>query len=274
MPAVAVRSDVRPEEESLDCYRREVERFALLTADEERQLLYDVRDGVPGALEDLVNANLRLVMFIAKRYRNMGVPFADLVNEGNIGLIEAGQRFDSTRGNSFASYAFYWVRQAIRKALMDHRATIRIPVYRQNRLRKVIKEQRQETGLTDRVLSDTEREFPESRFRMVSLTAPESGHDGRPVSDMIADESIDHPLEGLAKQTLRGHVRRAMEVLSERQMRVLCLYYGLGGNRCHTLAEIGVCYGVTKEYIRQIRNAALDRLRRGDVDSVLSSYID
>ena len=255
-------------------YRREVERFSLLSPSEERQLLYRVRDGCSGALDELVERNLRLVIYIARRYQGMGVPLADLVNEGNIGLIEGARRFDASRNNSFASYVFYWIRQSVRKAVMDQRSMIRIPVYRQNRMRKVIKSERA-SGNTLVGREDPLAGYPESRFRMVPLSAPsvQGDTESRVVAESIADERIEDPLEQIARDFLRGDVARALAELPGRQATVLQMYYGLAGRRTHTLAEIGRFLGVTKEYVRQIRNAGLRRLRRAGSASALLSYI-
>ncbi len=274
MLATATRP-IGSEQDSLQLYRRDVERYDLLNSEEERRLLYDVRDGRPGALDQLVQRNLRLVIFVARRYQRMGVPLADLVNEGNIGLIEGARRFDADRGNSFASYAFYWIRQAIRKAVMDQRSTIRIPVYRQNRLRKAIKEQR-ERAAGGQPIDRPTAEFPESQFRMIPLSGPCGGGpqgEGRTVAETVADERVEDPLERVAREKLRGDVARALCGLSERQSTVLRLYYGLGGAQPCTLAEIGDTLGVTKEYIRQIRNTGLARLRQSDTSRALRSYV-
>jgi RNA polymerase primary sigma factor len=263
-----------PEEETLQMYRREVERFSLLSPVEERQLLHRAREGLAGALDELVQRNLRLVIYVARRYQGMGVPLADLVNEGNIGLIEGARRFDTNRDNSFASYVFYWIRQSIRKAVMDQRSMIRIPVYRQNRMRKALKSER--ASRIARNGEDPLAGYPESRFRMVPLSAPSVQGDsaGRVVAEAIADERIEDPLERIAREFLRGDVAKALTELPERQATVLRLYYGLAGQRTHTLAEIGGVLGVTKEYVRQIRNAGLRRLRRAGSASALSSYMD
>ncbi len=274
MLATATRPTFQ-EEESLRLYRRDVERYDLLDSDQERQLLYDIRDGKPGAMEELIERNLRLVIFVARRYRHLGVPLADLVNEGNIGLIEGARRFDASRGNSFASYAFYWIRQAVRKAVMDQRSTIRIPVYRQNRLRKAIKEQRARTSSEQPVESDAS-EFPEAQYRMVPLSGRCGGGpngEGRTIAETVADDSVEDPLERVARERLRDHVAEALDELSDRQATVLRLYYGLTGARPRTLAEIGETLGVTKEYIRQIRNGALARLRQVDASRLLRSYV-
>lgn len=272
MPAMLRAS---AEEQSLQLYRRDVERFALLSAEEERALLYEVRDDRPGAFKELVERNLRLVIFVARRYQGLGVPLADLVNEGNIGLIEGARRFDSSRGNSFASYAFYWIRQAIRKAVMDQRSTIRIPVYRQNRLRKAIKT-RNEEAYPQEANKDSLHGFPEARFRMIPLSGPSVGddRDGRTVADTVADERIEDPLDVIARDCLKGDVARALQELDERQAVVLRFYYGLAGHRSHTLAEIGHYLGVTKEYVRQIRNGALAKLRRTRSARALATYVD
>jgi RNA polymerase primary sigma factor len=268
----------------LDQYLYEVSQTPLLSAQQEVRLARAIRDGDPGALETLVRSNLRFVVAVAKKYQNQGVSLADLINEGNIGLIRAARKFDETKGIKFISYAVWWIRQAILASLARQGRTVRVPLNRTADLSRIIRtaetlrqELRREptpeeisgaTGLT----LDVVQSLAALNTAEVRLDAPLDPDGERSLIDrFVADEQGDAEARAMDK-FLSEEIDRALRTLPPRDAKVLRLYFGLDGGREHTLEEIGGMLGVTRERVRQLRDRALKRLKDGDVGRALASF--
>jgi RNA polymerase primary sigma factor len=258
--------------DSLTTYLDAIGEYRLLTRDEECALAIRIRAGDADAPEQLVCANLRFVVAVAKKYQTRGVPLSDLINEGNLGLIHAAQKFDETRGVKFISYAVWWIRQAIHQALADQSHSIRVPIARAGallRLGRRAEELRQElgreptpdelsvgSGLTSEELTDT---LPLTR-RFLSLDAPMGDDGDAKLLDHLADEASALPDETVDLGLLRS-IEQAFEHLLAREVEILRLYFGFDGKDPMTLESIGAKMGVTRERARQIKERALLKLR-------------
>ncbi len=255
------------------------------SAEEQARLRREVELG-QAAREHLSRANTRLVVSIAKKYRGYGVPFPDLIQEGNVGLMRAVDKFDYRRGNRFSTYATWWIRQAITRALADQGRTIRLPVHMSDRIRKVYQvahQLEQETGHrpTPEEIAREMAEDPDkirwmiSRSRRAtSLERPVGDDDdGSELGDFIENENTPDPAESVARQLLAEQVRRMLEQLTPREARILRLRYGLADGRTRTLKEIAQQFGLSRERIRQIEREALDKLRPTSEALSLQEYL-
>ncbi len=275
-----------PSTASLDRYLREIGAEPLLARDEEAELARRIRDGDRQALEKLVAANLRFVVSIAKRYRNRGVSFADLVNEGNVGLIRAAERFDEAKGVRFVSYAVWWIRQAILQAIAEQSHIVRLPASRtatNYQVAKSLRQLRQEFGrepTPDELAAELEltvkevREALSSRQGYVSLDAPVQGSDDASLAEFIADEESADPDDQTERDALRDALDSSLTGLPEREQMVLRLYFGLDDGEPRTLEEIGRKLGVTRERVRQLKERALGRLRHGARGRYLEGFVE
>jgi RNA polymerase primary sigma factor len=284
MNGISVRT-VSARSESLDQYLREISVYPLITREEEAVLARRIRDGDGVALEDLVRSNLRFVVSVAKRYQNQGVSLADLINEGNIGLIRAAQKFDETRGIKFISYAVWWVRQAILQALAEQSRIVRIPTSRAGALYRIGKRSSmltQELGREPTVeeiaeeldLSGEEIQQALTMARShLSLDAPLAPGEDSQLLDYVADGVSPGPDAELYTRALARSIEDALDTLSERESKVLRLYFGLGEAEPLTLEQIGERFGVTRERVRQIKERALKRLRHQSRARFLESYL-
>jgi len=264
---------VEPSLDSLRLYLREIGKVPLLTADQEVYLAKRIERGDMGAKTQMIEANLRLVVSIAKSYLGRGLSFLDLIQEGNIGLMKAVDRFQFRRGFKFSTYATWWIRQAITRSIADHGRTIRLPVHvieSLNRLEKERKTLRAETGREPQPHEIAERmKMPVSKVRMLldaqktpySLEMKLGEEDGTDLGDVLSDTSIRSPEETAIESDLTNEVERALAPLSDREKEVLRLRYGLGADREYTLEEIGKRLSVTRERVRQIESRALQKLR-------------
>ena len=273
------------ESESLDRYLQEIGRVELITAEEEVILAQKIREGDELALEKLTKANLRFVVSVAKQYQNQGLTLGDLINEGNLGLIKAAQRFDETRGFKFISYAVWWIRQSILQALAEQSRIVRLPLNRVGSLNKVSKsfselEQKFEREPTPDELAEfleiTEDEVIDTikiSGRHVSMDAPFAGGEESSLLDVLEDELEDTPDNTLLSDSLCIEVQRALSTLTSRESDVVSFYFGLNGSHALTLEEIGDKFGLTRERVRQIKEKAIRRLRHASKSKSLKIYL-
>ena len=255
-------------------YLREISRAPLLTAEEEVELAKRIEQGDMEALQRFVRSNLRLVVSIAKRYVGRGLSLLDLIQEGNIGLMRAVQKYDWRRGYRFSTYATWWIRQAITRAIADQGRTIRLPVHMTDsitRYRKTVAQLTQELGRPPQpeevaeamsVAPEKVEQIIQAAQRTISLEKPIGEEDETSLGDVIADEVTKGPEEVAAESMLRRDVAQVLESLSPRERLVLQLRFGLGNGSPHTLAEVGAQLNISRERVRQLENEALRKLRR------------
>jgi len=273
------------ESQSLDKYLQEIGKVDLLTPDEEVDLAKRIRDGDQLALEKLTKANLRFVVSVAKQYQNQGLSLGDLINEGNLGLIKAAQRFDETRGFKFISYAVWWIRQSILQALAEQSRIVRLPLNRVGSLNKISKtfsalEQKFEREPSPDELADvlevTTAEVVDTMKisgRHVSMDAPFVQGEENSLLDVLENDMDDKPDDGLMNDSLRREVQRALSTLTHREADVISLYFGLNGEHSMTLEEIGEKFSLTRERVRQIKEKAIRRLRHTSRSKALKPYL-
>jgi RNA polymerase primary sigma factor len=273
-----------PERDPLDLYLREVGRWRLLGAEEEIAVARRVRDGDAAALEELITANLRFVVSVARKYQHRGLSMLDLIGEGNVGLLTAARKFDPAHGVKFISYAVWWIRQAILAAIARHGRAVRVPLNRTADLSRILRAtetlrqalRRGPTAeeLAERVGLPVElvQSLSALNSALVRLDQPlvQDG-DRSTIERFIADPGADVE-SGVMEKLLTAEIDAALSTLPPRDARVIRLYFGLGGGREHTLEEIGALCGVTRERVRQLRDRALKRLREGEVGRALASF--
>jgi RNA polymerase primary sigma factor len=265
---------VEPSLDSLRLYLRSIGRVELLTAEQEVELAKRIERGDMLAKRQMVEANLRLVVSIAKGYLGRGLSFLDLIQEGSLGLIRAVEKFDYRRGYKFSTYATWWIRQAVTRAIADKARTIRIPVHMVEKLNRVAHVERQ---LVQRLGREPEPEEIAEELRWpvtdvrdilrvaqlpVSLEKPVGDEDESELGDFVADDATAEPFEEASEHLQKEGVRRALDALPERERQVIELRYGLSGLEPLTLEEVGKTFGVTRERIRQIENNTLKKLKR------------
>lgn len=273
------------ESESLDKYLQEIGRVELITADEEVILAEKIRAGDQLALEKLTKANLRFVVSVAKQYQNQGLTLGDLINEGNLGLIKAAQRFDETRGFKFISYAVWWIRQSILQALAEQSRIVRLPLNRVGSLNKISKtfslleqkfEREPSADEMAEVLEITEGEVLDTlriSGRHISMDAPFANGEENSLLDVLEDDSEVTPDNTLITDSLRREVQRALSTLTEREADVVAYYFGLNGEYPLTLEEIGEKFSLTRERVRQIKEKAIRRLRHTSRSRSLKTFL-
>ncbi|MEL6311772.1 MAG: RNA polymerase sigma factor RpoD/SigA [Bacteroidota bacterium] len=269
----------------LDQYLHEISQVSLLTPDEEVDLARRIKQGDEIALHKLVRANLRFVVSVAKKYQGQGLSLADLISEGNYGLVKAARRFDETRGFKFISYAVWWVRQSILKALSDHARTVRLPQNRigtLSKMRKASDRLAQKHGRRPNIeeLAD-ELEIKETKVlegmqharRSLSVDAPFSDDNGNSLLDVLPDAEQEAPDEELTAESVKIDVERVLSMLSPREAEITRLYFGLGDERPQTLQALGERFGLTRERVRQIKEKALRKLRQKRCREELEMYV-
>jgi RNA polymerase primary sigma factor len=273
------------ESQSLDKYLQEIGKVDLLTPDEEVDLAKRIREGDQLALEKLTKANLRFVVSVAKQYQNQGLSLGDLINEGNLGLIKAAQRFDETRGFKFISYAVWWIRQSILQALAEQSRIVRLPLNRVGSLNKISKtfselEQKYEREPSPdelaEVLEVSTAEVVDTlkiSGRHVSMDAPFVQGEENSLLDVLENSSEASPDSSLMNDSLRREVQRALSTLTQREADVISLYFGLNGEHSMTLEEIGEKFNLTRERVRQIKEKAIRRLRHTSRSKALKPYL-
>src|SRR5437764_938490 len=267
--------DLRPDmtTDSLQLFLKDIGKVRLLTAQEEVDLAKRIERGDLDAKQKMVESNLRLVVSIAKNYRNQGLPFLDLIQEGTLGLVRAAEKFDYRKGFKFSTYATWWIRQAIARALADKARTIRIPVHVVEKLNKIGRAERklvtelgreptaEEIAEVTGIEPDEVESIKRSAQAPVSLEKPVGDEEESEFGQFIADERAESPYERAAEILTKEALREALENLSYRERRVLELRYGLGGEHPRTLDEVGRTFNVTRERIRQIENQSLKKLQ-------------
>lgn len=272
---------------SLDKYLHEISKLSLVTADEEVDLAKKIRAGDHMALDKLTKANLRFVISVSKQYQNQGLTLADLINEGNLGLIKAAQRFDETRGFKFISYAVWWIRQSIMQALAEQSRIVRLPLNKIGSISKVnkayakLEQEYEREPTTDEIaihLEVSEDEVNETlkiNGRHISMDAPIGAGDDTSTNmyDVIANRDSPAPETALIRDSLRNEIERALTGLTLREADVIRFYYGLGGEHPMSLEEIGERIGLTRERVRQIKEKALKRLQQTSRSRHLKTYL-
>ncbi|BDW91645.1 MAG: RNA polymerase sigma factor RpoD/SigA [Allomuricauda sp.] len=270
---------------SLDKYLQEIGKVDLITADEEVELAQRIKAGDQVALEKLTKANLRFVVSVAKQYQNQGLTLPDLINEGNLGLIKAAQRFDETRGFKFISYAVWWIRQSILQALAEQSRIVRLPLNKIGSINKINKtfaflEQAHERPPSaeeiakelDMTVEDVKQSLKNSG-RHVSMDAPLIDGEDSNLYDVLRSGESPNPDKELLHDSLRTEIERALETLTPREADVIRLYFGLAGQHSMTLEEIGETFDLTRERVRQIKEKAIRRLKHTSRSKILKTYL-
>ena len=278
------KSITNRESASLDKYLQEIGREDLITVEEEVELAQRIRKGDRVALEKLTRANLRFVVSVAKQYQNQGLSLPDLINEGNLGLIKAAEKFDETRGFKFISYAVWWIRQSILQALAEQSRIVRLPLNQVGSLNKISKafskfEQENERRPSPEELAD-ELEIPVDKIsdtlkvsgRHISVDAPFVEGEDNSLLDVLVNDDSPMADRSLVNESLAREIDRALSTLTEREKEIIQMFFGIGQQEM-TLEEIGDKFGLTRERVRQIKEKAIRRLRQSNRSKLLKSYL-
>lgn len=270
---------------SLDKYLHEIGRVDLITAEEEVELAKRIKKGDKAALERMITANLRFVVSVAKQYQNQGLSLPDLINEGNLGLIKAAQRYDDTRGFKFISYGVWWIRQAILQALAEQARIVRLPLNKIGSITRInktyvrLEQEFQREPTTDEVafLLETSSEVVEDALKVsshhVSMDSPIHSDENTSLYDLLLNEDSPSPDHQLMESSLRKEIDRSLSTLDQREADVIRYFYGLCGHRQHTLDEIGKEFGLTRERVRQIKEKTIKKMRNNFRNRLLRSYL-
>lgn len=272
------------ESASLDKYLQEIGHEELLSVDEEVELAQKIKKGDRQALERLTRANLRFVVSVAKQYQNQGLSLPDLINEGNVGLIKAAEKFDETRGFKFISYAVWWIRQSILQAIAEQSRIVRLPLNQVGSVNKINRElnkfeQEHErrpsvNEIADRIDLPEEKveEAMKANNRHVSMDAPFVDGEDNSLLDVLADNNMPMADKALVEESLRKEIDRAIDLLNDREQKVVRAFFGIGSPEM-TLEEIGDKYNLTRERVRQIKEKAIRRLRHNTKNKLLKTYL-
>jgi len=278
------KSITNRESEALDKYLQEIGREEMISVEEEVELAQRIRKGDRKALERLTKANLRFVVSVAKQYQNQGLSLPDLINEGNLGLIKAAERFDETRGFKFISYAVWWIRQSILQAIADQSRIVRVPLNQAgaaSKINRVLSKFEQENERRPSIDEISENiNLPEEKIeealsanaRHVSVDAPFAEGDENSLLDILENEDSPRADRQLVIESLQAEIQQALQMLNERERNIIEAYYGIGMTEL-TLDEIGQKYGLTRERVRQIKEKAIRRLRNKTTNRLLKSYL-
>ena len=278
------KSITNRESASLDKYLQEIGHEELLTTDQEVELAQRIRKGDKRALERLTKANLRFVVSVAKQYQNQGLSLPDLINEGNVGLIKAAEKFDETRGFKFISYAVWWIRQSILQAIAEQSRLVRLPLNQVGSVNKITRElnkfeqEHERKPIVDEIAERVD--LPEDKIadamkansRHVSMDAPIADGEDSSMIDFLSGDSSNTDRE-LAIESLKAEVSRILKLLTDKEQKVLRAFFGIDGSPEMTLDEIGEKYNLTRERVRQIKEKALRRLRHNTKNKLLKSYL-
>ncbi len=278
------RSITNRESEALEKYLSEIGKEELLSSDEEVELAQRIRKGDQDALERLTKANLRFVVSVAKQYQNQGLALPDLINEGNLGLIKAAEKFDETRGFKFISYAVWWIRQSILQAIAEQSRIVRLPLNQVGSMNKISQmlckfEQENERRPSINEISE-QTDLPEEKIdaalqisgRHVSVDAPFVDGEDNSLLDVLVNDNAPMADRELVKESLQAEITNALQMLNERERNIIRAFYGIGEPEL-TLEEIGHKYGLTRERVRQIKEKAIRRLRSNTKNNVLKAYL-
>jgi len=278
------KSITNRESASLDKYLQEIGKEELISVEEEVELAQRIKKGDQEALEKLTKANLRFVVSVAKQYQNQGLSLPDLINEGNLGLIKAAEKFDETRGFKFISYAVWWIRQSILQALAEQSRIVRLPLNQVGSLNKINKafarfEQEHERTPSAEELAN-ELELPKEKVtdtlrvagRHISVDAPFADGEDNSLLDVLVNTDSPNADRGLINESLATEVERALEILTERERDIIRYFFGIGCSEM-TLEEIGEKFDLTRERVRQIKEKAIRKLRQSSRSKLLKSYL-
>ena len=270
---------------SLDKYLHEIGKVDLITAEEEVELAHRIKLGDDKSLERLIKCNLRFVVSVSKQYQNQGLSLPDLINEGNLGLIKAAQRFDETRGFKFISYAVWWIRQSILQALAEQARIVRLPLNKIGSINRINKtfselEQKFEREPSIQEIAEAMEMAPDdikislkSAGRHVSMDAPLLQDEEGNMYDLLLSKDTPSPDKALLTESLRKEIERALSTLTYREANIIRLYFGLNGKNQHTLEEIGDEFNLTRERVRQIKEKAIKRLKSATRCKNLKTYL-
>ena len=278
------KSITNRESASLDKYLQEICKEELISVEEEVELAQRIKKGDKEALEKLTKANLRFVVSVAKQYQNQGLSLPDLINEGNLGLIKAAEKFDETRGFKFISYAVWWIRQSILQALAEQSRIVRLPLNQVGSLNKINKafarfeQEHERTPSADELA--TELELPKEKVtdtlrvagRHISVDAPFADGEDNSLLDVLVNTDSPNADRGLINESLATEVERALEILTERERDIIRYFFGIGCSEM-TLEEIGEKFDLTRERVRQIKEKAIRKLRQSSRSKLLKSYL-
>ncbi|MBO4573809.1 MAG: RNA polymerase sigma factor RpoD/SigA [Bacteroidales bacterium] len=280
------KSITNREQGALDKYLADIAKEPMISPEEEVELAQKIKMGDQIALDRLVRANLRFVVSVAKQYQNQGLSLADLINEGNVGLIKAAQRFDETKGFKFISYAVWWIRQAILQAVAEQSRMVRLPLNQVGLLSRVKKtasslEQLYQRKPSLKEIAD-ELDMPVEKVeyilkmnsKEVSMDAPVSSDDEMTFIDTMVPEDNDDADRSIMSETESAEIKRSLMVLNERERQVLIYYFGLGSNKSYTLEEIGYLMDMTRERVRQVKDKAIKKLRTRSKKRLLNVFMD
>ncbi len=270
---------------SLDKYLQEIGKVDLITAEKEVELAQRIKAGDQGALEELTKANLRFVVSVAKQYQNQGLTLPDLINEGNLGLIKAAQRFDETRGFKFISYAVWWIRQSILQALAEQSRIVRLPLNKIGSINKInkayatLEQEHERAPSANEIASNLEmgetdvKESMRNSGRHISMDAPLVEGEDSNLYDVLNTGESPNPDDELMTDSLRTEIERSLATLTPREGDVVRLFFGLSGTHPMTLEEIGEKFDLTRERVRQIKEKAIRRLKHTSRSKILKTYL-
>ena len=273
-------------DDDMSQYLREIRRFPLLSAEEERALAMACKQGDDDAIRQMVNSNLRLVVSVAKEYAGRGVPLLDLIQEGSIGLLVAAKKFDYTLENRFSTYATKWIRQGVTRCLMNHSQLIRVPIHTAERIRKVqasraalLQKLEREPTVEEMAAAcdmpvDKVRQLLQLNLETCSLDAPAGEMEDATLGVLLEDVLSPEPQEELVREELRRTMDELLSMLTERQRMVLRLHFGMEDGICYSLEQISIRFGVSKERVRQIERQAMDRLQKLGAGLGLEDFLE
>lgn len=279
-----IKSITNRENASLDKYLQEIGHEELISVEEEVELAHRIKNGDRKALEKLTKANLRFVVSVAKQYQNQGLSLPDLINEGNIGLLKAAEKFDETRGFKFISYAVWWIRQSILQAIAEQSRVVRLPLNQVgsvNKIKRILNQFEQENERRPSIDEIAEQtDMPHEKIEdvlkvdthQVSVDAPMTEGDGASMLDFMPNDSEPSTDNELVMESMREEIALALSVLNERERNVVEAFYGINQPEC-TMEEIGNKYGLTRERVRQIREKAIRKLKQNTKNKLLKAYL-